>query len=123
MGNSIPLLIQGIGQVVGSLAVVEVSPPGLEATIYELLTSATNGAISLSTTLQTTFGKVFGVDEVTYKNFFGPKHDEFVKRMAWATMFCLAVNVVSAGIFMWFLPKKPGNVQGMAGEEVLASNL
>lgn len=105
--NSIPMLIQGIGQVVGSLAVVEISPPGLEATIYELLTSATNGAISLSSTLQTTFGKVFEVDEITYKNFLGPMHDEYVARMARATLFALAVNVAAAAVFMWFLPKNP----------------
>jgi len=67
--NNVPMLIQGIGQVVCSLAVVEISPPGLEATIYELLTSATNGAISLSTTLQTSFGIMFGVDEIDYNNF------------------------------------------------------
>jgi hypothetical protein len=103
--NSIPLLIQGIGQVVTSLAVVEISPPGLEATIFELLTSATNGSISLSTTLQTTFGKIFGVDAITYDNFHGPLHDEYVNRMARATLFCLAVNVSTAAIFMWFLPK------------------
>merc|ERR1712224_294147 len=105
--NSIPMLIQGIGQVVGSLAVVEISPPGLEATIYELLTSASNGAISLSSTLQTSFGQVFKVDEISYDNFHGPMHNEFVSRMARATLFCLAVNVVSAAIFMWFLPKNP----------------
>jgi hypothetical protein len=105
--NSIPMLIQGIGQVVGSLAVVEISPPGLEATVYELLTSASNGAISLSTTLQTTFGKVFKVDEISYDNFHGPMHDVFVARMARATLFCLIVNVTSAAIFMWFLPKGP----------------
>jgi len=105
--NNVPMLIQGIGQVVGSLAVVEISPPGLEATIYELLTSATNGAISLSTTLQTSFGIMFGVDEIDYNNFHGPKHDEYVARMARATLFCLAVNVSSAAIFMWFLPKNP----------------
>jgi hypothetical protein len=105
--NSIPMLIQGIGQVVGSLAVVEISPPGLEATIYELLTSATNGSISLSTTLQTTFGAIFGVDDITYKNFHGPMHDEYVARMARATLFCLAVNVSAAAVFMWFLPKNP----------------
>merc|ERR1712224_503892 len=105
--NSIPMLIQGIGQVVGSLAVVEISPPGLEATVYELLTSATNGAISLSTTLQTSFGKVFGVDDINHENFFGPMHEEYTARLARATLFCLAVNVASAAIFMWFLPKNP----------------
>lgn len=105
--NSIPLLIQGIGQVVGSLAVVEISPPGLEATVYELLTSASNGAISLSSTLQTSFGKVFKVDEISYDTFHGPMHDEFVSRMPRATLFCLAVNVASAAIFMWFYPKNP----------------
>lgn len=106
--NSVPMLIQGIGQVVGSLAVVEISPPGLEATIYELLTSASNGAISLSSTLQTSFGILFGVDEITYKTFHDPAlHDEYVSRMARATLFALAVNVTSAAIFMWFLPKGP----------------
>jgi len=122
--NSIPLLIQGIGQVVGSLAVVEVSPPGLEATLYELLTSATNGAISLSSVLQTSFGKMFQVDVISVSNFFvldkqgnieqcgshpchGELYDEGMARMARATLFALIVNVVAAAIFMWFLPKNP----------------
>jgi hypothetical protein len=105
--SSVPLLIQGIGQVVSSLAVVEVSPSGLEATVYELLISASNGAISLSVALQTVFGEVFGLGPINYKTFHGPEHGKYERLLAEATFFCLAVNVVGAALFMWCLPTGP----------------
>jgi len=104
---NVPNFIQGVGQVVGSLAVVEVSPPGLEATIYELLTSATNGAIALEASLQTTFGHMFNLDEINSDTFFGPHQTEFADRLAHATLFALAVNITAAVVFVWFLPKNP----------------
>merc|ERR1711908_261389 len=60
--NQIPVFIQGLCQVLGSLAVIEVSPAGLEATIYELLISASNGALALSAALQSVFAAPFKLD-------------------------------------------------------------
>merc|ERR1712070_414798 len=104
--SSVPLLIQGIGQVVSSLAVVEVSPPGLEATVYELLISASNGAISLAVAFQTIFGNVFQLSEINSQTF--PTNQKvFEARMGGATIFGLCVNVGAAAIFMWTLPTGP----------------
>jgi hypothetical protein len=105
--NSVPMLIQGMGQVVGSLAVVEISPPGLEATIYELLISATNGSIALSAALQVKFMQVFGIQNINYKTFYD-NETENANKLARATIFCLMVNLAGAAVFMWFLPRNPG---------------
>lgn len=106
--SSVPLLIQGIGQVVSSLAVVEVSPAGLEATVYELLISASNGAISLAVALQTAFGDMFKLGPINYSTFHDPStHSKYERLLAEATFFCLAVNVAGAAIFMWCLPTGP----------------
>merc|ERR1711976_752432 len=90
--SSVPSIIQGMGQVVASLAVVEVSPPGLEATVYELLISASNGAISLAVAFQTVFGKMFKLGGINSDTF--PKNQSvYEERMAAATIFGLCVNV------------------------------
>merc|ERR1712224_52580 len=105
MQSNVPNFIQGIGQVVSSLAAVEVSPSGLEATIYELMTSANNGGIALSTSLQTTFGHLFKLDSINSETFFQPAHQqEYANRLAAATLFCLAMNLAGSIIFVWFLP-------------------
>jgi len=106
--SNVPNFIQGIGQVVSSLAAIEVSPAGLEATVFELLTSASNGGIALSTSLQTSFGHLFQLDSINAETFFQPENtQEYANRLATATMFCLGVNLVGCAIFMWFLPKGP----------------
>jgi len=105
--SSVPSIIQGMGQVVSSLAVVEVSPPGLEATVYELLISASNGAISLGVALQTEFGKVFELGVINSDTFVPPNIGKYEGRMAGATIFGLCVNVGAAAIFMWCLPTGP----------------
>merc|ERR1712183_332135 len=93
---NVPNFIQGVGQVVSSLAVIEVSPPGLEATIYELLISANNGAISMSSVLQTVFGRVFDVDGINAASFENhpDKVSMYESKLATATVFCLIVNLV-----------------------------
>jgi len=119
---NVPNFIQGVGQVVGSLAVVEVSPPGLEATIYELLTSSTNGAIALEASLQTTFGHMFNLDEINSDTFFGPHQAEFANRLAHATLFALAVNITAAVVFVWFLPKNPEQCKDWSSKKSWHSN-
>lgn len=106
---NVPNFIQGVGQVVSSLAVIEVSPPGLEATIYELLISAFNGALALAAVLQTQFGRFFSLEAINAKAF----HDHpdkipyYERKLATATIFCFLINIAGAAVFMWFLPKNP----------------
>merc|ERR1719263_1774975 len=121
---NVPNFIQGVGQVVSSLAVIEVSPPGLEATIYELLISANNGAISMSSVLQTIFGRVFGVDGIT-ASLFDSNPDKvpmYERRLAVACIFCLVVNLAGAFIFMWFMPKNPAQCREWMGKEKWQNN-
>jgi len=112
--SSVPSIIQGMGQVVASLAVVEVSPPGLEATVYELLISASNGAISLGVGFQTMFGNVFKLSEINSHTF--PDHVHlYEERMGMATIFGLCVNIGAAAIFMWTLPTGPAQCKEWSG--------
>jgi hypothetical protein len=103
----IPALIQGVGRVVSSLAIIEISPKGLEATVYELLISANNGAMSLNTAFMTVFAAPFQLDDVNSNNW--DSHPDMVpayqERMMLATVFSLIVNLVGAFIFVWFLPR------------------
>eukprot|EP00435_Cladocopium_sp_Y103_P043551 s1451_g12.t1 len=54
-GSNILMIIQGIAQVLSSLAVVEISPDGYEASVYEFLTSIHNAGITLNSNLQNLF--------------------------------------------------------------------
>merc|ERR1712176_1129274 len=98
---------QGIGRVVSSIAIVEISPEGLEATVYELLISANNGAISMNTALMTVLAAPFELDDVNSESW--DMRPEMVptyqSRMMWSTVFSLVVNVGGALAFMWCLPK------------------
>merc|ERR1711988_874828 len=62
--NSLPSIIQGLCQVLSSLAVIEISPPGLEATVYELIISCMNSSSSLAIALQTQFSDFFHMHDV-----------------------------------------------------------
>merc|ERR1719361_24621 len=57
--SNIPSVIQGLCQVLSCLAVIEISPAGLESTIYELLISSMNGALALSAALQSQLAAPF----------------------------------------------------------------
>lgn len=124
MQANVPNFIQGIGQVVSSLAVIEVSPPGLEATIFEFLTSAFNGAISLSASLQTTFGHVFDLDDINYNAFKNNPElvPEYERKLATATIFALIVNLCGAAIFVWFMPKGPAQCREWAAKASFHNN-
>jgi hypothetical protein len=122
---NVPNFIQGVGQVVSSLAVIEVSPPGLEATIYELLISAFNGAIALAAVLQTQFGRLFTLEDINAQAFID--HPDMVptyeRKLATATMFCFAVNICGAAIFMWFLPKNPAQCRAWMDKKSWHNNV
>merc|ERR1711957_146440 len=70
--SNLPAIIQGVGRIVSSLAIIEISPAGLEATVYELLVSANNGAISLNTALQTVFAAPFQLDDINSESWATP---------------------------------------------------
>jgi len=105
--NIMPVNIGNMVQVVSFVATIEISPPGLEATLYEFLFSAYVGAIDLGVSLQTFFLGPFGlgdVDSVAWD-----AHPEMVptyeRRLELATIFALVVNVCGGLVFMWFLPR------------------
>jgi len=115
--RNIPSIVQGLCQVLSCLAVIEISPAGLEATIYELLVSAMNGAMALSAALQSQFAAPFHLDEITQNDWFHygcPGHNvtanatacnAFKSQSLNATWMTLCVNLVGVLIFMWFMPK------------------
>merc|ERR1712066_126871 len=119
LSSNLPAFIQGIGRVVSSFAIVEISPKGLEATVYELLISANNGAISMNTALMTVFAAPFELDDVNSKSW--DAHPEMVptyqSRMMWSTIFSLIVNVCGALIFMWCLPRNAEQCKAWAGKK------
>jgi len=110
-GSNILLFIQGIGQVLSSLATAEIAPPGLEATIYESLTSISNGAITLNTNIQNLFVPVFNLNGVSASTYFpcpsnpNPDQAKMNQDMANATYFTIVVNIAATLIFCVFFPK------------------
>merc|ERR1719163_2317146 len=63
-GTNIMLLIQGVQQVLSSLAVIEISPPGFEASIYEFLISVGNSGISLNGNIMNFLLPVFNLNGI-----------------------------------------------------------
>jgi hypothetical protein len=122
--SNLPSFIQGIGRVVSSIAIVEIAPKGLEATVYELLVSANNGAISMNTALMTVFAAPFQLDDVNSESW--DKHPDMVPtyetRMMWSTVFSLVVNIVGAFVFMWFLPKNAEQCRAWADKKTWHRN-
>jgi hypothetical protein len=119
-----PALIQGVGRVVGSLAIIEISPKGLEATVYELLISANNGAMSLNTAFMTVLAAPFQLEDINSRSW--DAHPEMVpayeERMMLATVFSLAVNLVGALIFVWFLPRNAEQCRSWAQKKSWHTN-
>merc|ERR1712050_468972 len=119
--NNIPSMIQGIGRIVSSLPVIEISPVGLEATVFELLTSANNGAMSMNSALQTLLGVPFQLGDVNADNFFGKAHadkvPEYEERLMLATVTATLINVVAAFIFMFFLPRNAEHCKTWANKK------
>jgi len=117
--SSLPAFIQGVGRIVSSLAIIEISPKGLEATIFELLVSANNGAISLNTAFQTVFAAPFQLDDVNISSW--EKNPDMVptyqNRLMMATVFSLIVNFAGAFAFVWFLPKNAEQCRAWAAKK------
>lgn len=113
-GNNVLMIIQGIAQVLSSLAVVEVAPVGFEATVYEFLTTIHNAGITLNSNFQNLFVPIFHLNGIACNYFPNPKHDchspnlghdYYDQAMAKSTYFTLAANIFGALTFCWFLPR------------------
>ncbi|CAE8637009.1 unnamed protein product [Polarella glacialis] len=105
-GSNILMIIQGVAQVLSSLAVIEIAPPGFEASIYEFLTSMHNSGIALNTNFQNLFLPIFqlnGIPDLYKKDL--ANRALYNSRLAAATYFTIVTNLVGSAIFCWFLPK------------------
>jgi hypothetical protein len=109
-GNNILQIIQGVSQVLSSLAVVEVAPKGFEASVYEFLTTINNAGITLNYNLMGIFQPIFKVSNIIadghdYKGESQAMRDADNQDMANATTFTMIVNVVGVIITASLIPK------------------
>lgn len=140
--TAVPSFVQGLSQVLSCLAVVEISPPGLEATIYEMLISAMNGANSLASALGSQLIPAFNLGVISQFTWsenhcassnttwsdLNPteiwseqrniavcnKYDNSMNDATYAT---LIVNIVSVFIFAWFMPMNATHCREWAAKE------
>jgi len=107
LSGSVLQIIQGLAQVLSSLAVIEIAPPGFEATVYEFMTTMHNAGITLNTNLQNIFVPVFNLNDVSAERYFAHNshRDEFNHRMASATLFTIVINVAGVYLFSYFAPR------------------
>jgi len=106
--SNIMLLIQGVQQVLSSLAVIEIAPPGFEASVYEFLISIGNSGISLNANIMNLFVPIFDLNSILpvekYRNASLSLHDHYNSLLGTSTYFTMIVNAVAALTFCWFLP-------------------
>eukprot|EP00811_Abedinium_folium_P012526 NODE_2161_length_2279_cov_9.491636.p1 GENE.NODE_2161_length_2279_cov_9.491636~~NODE_2161_length_2279_cov_9.491636.p1 ORF type:complete len:506 (+),score=158.07 NODE_2161_length_2279_cov_9.491636:155-1672(+) len=105
LGGSALSLITGVQQVLSSLAVVEISPAGYEATVYEIITTVHNAGITLCSNFQNLLVPVFALNDIDALTYTAATRDDYNARMCAATVFTLVLNVVTVPMFMGFLPK------------------
>jgi len=106
-GDCIINLVQGIAQVLSSLATIEIARPGLEATTYEALVTVHNCAIALNTNIANSFLPVFNLNAITYDSYQKASPDikaDFNTDMRNATLVTAAMQLGGTLFFMWFLP-------------------
>lgn len=109
LGSNVMLLIQGVQQVLSSLSVIEISPQGFEASVYEFLISVGNSGISLNANLMNVFVPIFSLNGIarTYqeaKEHDPAKHEYYNELLGTSTYFTMITNAVAALVFCWFLP-------------------
>jgi len=125
--NSVPQLIFGLCQVLSNLAIIEISPPGLEATAYELIISCTNSAISLGSVFTDIFSDQFDMDDISahWTDSHCSAHSAtpadpichtYTRNLTNATTVTLCINVVCICIFMWFMPKNAAQCREWASK-------
>ncbi|CAK9097558.1 Uncharacterized protein SCF082_LOCUS45763 [Durusdinium trenchii] len=122
-GSNILMIIQGIAQVLSSLAVVEISPAGYEASVYEFLTSIHNAGITLNSNLQNLFVPIFDLHGIAQSYFPTktnphPPQQLYNSHMAHATYFTMAVNLLGALTFCWFLPQQKEQCKDWAEDSI-----
>lgn len=120
LGSNVLLLVQGISQVLASLSVMEISPPGFEASIYEFLTSMQNSGITLNTNLQNILLPIFSLNGIaaSYQaDISDPaKHSDNNRHLGIATGFTIGLNLMGCLIFCWFLPKDKAQCRKWLGQ-------
>jgi hypothetical protein len=129
--NSVPQIIQGLSQVLSCLAVIEISPAGLEATIYELLISSMNGGQTLGVAIQSAFAAPFDLDDITGPDWamhhcsssngtWGDHPDPichtYVRNMTNASWMTICVNLASVAAFVWFMPRNAAHCREWAAK-------
>jgi len=129
--SAVPQIIQGLCQVLSCLAVIEISPPGLEATIYELLISTMNGAASLGVVFQSAFAAPFHLDEIsgpewaehhcsksngTWGDNPDPICSTYERNMTNASWMTIVVNLTSVAAFVWFMPRNAAHCREWAAK-------
>jgi len=109
-GNNVLNIIQGVSQVLSSLAVVEVAPRGFEASVYEFLTTMHNAGITLNLNLMGIFQPMFEVSDIispghNYHNDTAAELQADNQKLANATTFTLIMNIVGVLVVAFMIPK------------------
>lgn len=94
-------IIPGIAQVLTSLAVVEISPPGMEATVYEFLTTVHNAAMTLNTVIKSDMQSWLGLDGIHGPISYMQDQSFYNRQMdigTWCAMAIVAVGIALASV-------------------------
>jgi len=106
--GNIANLIMGIQQLVTALAIVEISPAGLEATTYEAYTMVANGATTFAVTASNMFIPVFDINAITYATYHNAdeaQRNEYNWDMTQATLTAAGICFGAILLFIKFQPK------------------
>jgi len=98
-------VIVGIAQVLTSLAVVEISPPGMEATVYEFLTTVHNAAITINGVLSSDFICWIGIGGISNKTTYDADQSYYNKQMDIGSWWAMLIVAVGTALACVTLPK------------------
>lgn len=98
-------IIVGIAQVLTSLAVVEIAPPGMEATVYEFLTTVHNAAISMNNVISSDFICWLGISGIQDEASYIADQAHYNKQMDIGSWWAMLIVVVGTGLAYITLPK------------------
>merc|ERR1711957_423380 len=102
---SILQVIIGIAQVLTSLAVVEISPPGMEATIYEFLTQVHNAAITINAVLSSDFIGWLGIEGISDPQTYKDDQAYYNRQMSLGSYAAMGIVIVGTVLASLCLPK------------------
>lgn len=102
---SILQIIVGIAQVLTSLAVVEISPPGMEATIYEFLTQVHNAAITLNTIFSSDIIEILNLGDFNNRTTYMERQEYYNRQMDTGTLIACIICGVGIVLASLTLPK------------------